>query len=171
MAEFGISFGKTCRNEGGHTLEPHETWMGIDRVEEPEWHGWAIVDSMKKKDDFPHCLSLNPELLQSVRDFFRTNFWQPIKGDEITDQGVADKLYDAGVNMGTGTAIRLMQESLGLEADGIIGPKTIAAINGAPSSDVLSKFREARISHYEKLIENHPEEDQKYLASRLLTVS
>jgi lysozyme family protein len=166
MADFDISYEKTCKNEGGYTLDPHETWMGIDRAEEPGWHGWSLVDSMRNQNDFPHCLSANAELLQSVEEFFRANYWRPVRGDEITDQGIADKLYDAGVNMGTGTAIRLIQEALNLVEDGIIGPKTIGAINNTPPAVVLSRFKDARIAHYQKIVTNHPE-DRKYLASWL----
>jgi type VI secretion system secreted protein VgrG len=68
--------------------------------------------------------------------------------------------------MGTGTAIKLMQEALGLAPDGIIGPNTIGAINSTPPSDVLAKFKEARIAHYQQIVENRPE-DMKYLASWL----
>ena len=166
MADFEVSFGITCKNEGGYTLDPHETWMGIDRVEEPGWHGWPIVDAMKGQADFPRCLAANSDLLQSVKEFFRANYWAPIRGDEISDQGVADKLYDAGVNMGTGTAVKLMQEALGLAVDGIPGPHTLGAINGATPADVLAKFRDTRIAHYEKIVAIHPE-DQKYLKSWL----
>src|SRR5450631_1142173 len=164
MADFEISYAKTCRNEGGYTLDPHETWMGIDRVEVPGWHGWALVDSLKHQGDFPRCLANNPDLLQSVKEFFRANYWQPVRGDDIGDQWVADKLYDAGVNMGTGTAIRLMQEALDLVVDGIIGPKTVGAINSTPPADVLAKFKDVRIAHYEKIAENHPD-NRKYLTS------
>jgi len=162
MADFDISFGITSKNEGGYTQDPYETWMGIDRAEQPGWDGWSIVDSMRGQSDFPHCLSANADLLQSVEDFFRANFWQPVKGDEITDQGAADKLYDAGANMGVPTAIRLMQEALGLTADGIVGPLTMGAINSADPADLLSKFKDLRIAHYKQIVENHPE-DQKYL--------
>ena len=164
MANFDSSYAHTCRNEGGYTLDPHETWMGIDRVEVPGWHGWAIVDSMKKQGDFPRCLSKNQDLLNCVKEFFKASYWQPVRGDDITDQGVADKLYDAGVNMGTGTAVRLMQEALHLVVDGVIGPKTVGAINGTSPADVLAKFKDVRVAHYEKIAENSPE-DRKYLAS------
>ncbi len=164
MANFDISFEITSRNEGGYTKDPHETWMGIDRAEQPGWEGWSIVDTMKGQSDFPHCLSSNNDLLRSVRDFFRVHFWQPVKGDEITAQEVADKLYDAGVNMGVGTAIRLMQGALGLTVDGIVGPHTIEAMNGADPADALSRFKDLRIAHYKEIVENHPE-DEKYLDS------
>lgn len=164
MADFDIFFGITSKNEGGYTRDPHETWMGIDRAEQPAWGGWSMVDSMKGQSDFPHCLYANSDLLQSVKDFFRSRFWEPIKGDEITAQEIADKLYDAGVNMGVGTAIKLMQEALSLAVDGIIGTHTIGAINSADPADVLSRFKGLRIAHYQKIVENHPE-DQKYLNS------
>jgi lysozyme family protein len=165
-ADFNTAYGITAENEGGYTLDPHETFRGVDRVEQPEWHGWAIIDSMKDDADFPHCLSTNPDLLQLVKNFFWANFWNAVHGDEINDQAVANKIYDAGVNMGTGEAIRLIQTAVGVTVDGIIGPNTIAAINAVPEANELAKFKNVREEHYEAIVGAHPE-DQRFLAGWL----
>lgn len=40
-------------------------------------------------------------------------------------------LFDAAVNVGVNRAVKWMQEAVGTTPDGYIGPKTIAAVNGA----------------------------------------
>jgi lysozyme family protein len=74
-----------------------------------------------------------------VKAFFRTHFWNPVKGDEITNQHIANKVFDTAVNQGIGSSIRYLQESLNLlnrnrrdypdlEIDGRMGPATLKTI-------------------------------------------
>jgi len=179
MADFLTAYKATAIVEGGYTTDPHETWRGIDRVECPGWHGWALVDQIKASSDrlnpesgsfsissLNQALAVNTELQQMVLDFFQANYWNAVKGDEINDQAFANKVYDAGVNMGTGEAIRLMQVALGDTPDGDIGPDTIASVNNTPESVELAKFKNVRVEHYEAIVGKNPA-DQKYLASWL----
>ena len=171
-ADFNLGYKATAVVEGGYTLDPHETWRGIDRVEQPGWRGWALVDKIKASGGGNHSIPslnealVNAELQSMVLEFFKANFWDMIKGDQITDQAVANKVYDAAVNMGAGTAIRMVQKAVGVPVDGIIGPHTIAAINAMTEADELAKFKSVREEHYEEIVGAHPE-DQKYLKSWL----
>ena len=162
MANFGLSYKATCNIEGGYTLDPHETFMRVDRYYFPQWCGWPVIDNMKSRSNFPNCLNSNTELLLMVEDFFKVTFWNPMAGDMINSQPIADKLYDACVNMGVETAIKLMQEAVGAESDGVMGPKTLAAINLPPESDVLEGFKNRRIIHYKSIVALNPK-DEKYL--------
>lgn len=60
---------------------------------------------------------------------YRSDYWTPSYAQFIADHaprlGVA--LFDAAVNQGSGTAIKLFQQSMGLKSDGIFGPDTRAA--------------------------------------------
>jgi lysozyme family protein len=57
-------------------------------------------------------------------------------------------VFDTAVNMGVGTAARMLQMAAGVTVDGEIGPATIAA---AGADGVLDAFRDARIAHYQGL--------------------
>ena len=61
---------------------------------------------------------------------FKSLFWDKWKADEIRSQSIANLLVDWTWNSGARYGIRIPQRILGVAIDGIVGPKTIAAING-----------------------------------------
>jgi lysozyme family protein len=65
----------------------------------------------------------NSELTRMVRDFYRRNFWDKVKGDELEKQVVAEAIFDFAVNAGLRTAAKLAQLVVGATPDGIIGTK------------------------------------------------
>jgi lysozyme family protein len=67
------------------------------------------------------------------------------KIDQIPNEAVLHVVFDAAVNMGRTPAIRLLQRALGVKADGVIGPVTLAAV---PHLDGL---RLARIALAERM--------------------
>jgi lysozyme family protein len=81
--------------------------------------------------------------------------------DQIESNEVAKRVYDASVNMGKGTAVKLLQEAVGCPVDGLWGPKTIAAVN-AEGDALVGAFKQVRSSHYVVIAQNNPE-DEKYL--------
>ena len=58
----------------------------------------------------------------------KPHYWDRCRADEITSQAVANILVDWVWASGA-WAIKYTQQILGLQADGIVGPKTLAAIN------------------------------------------
>ena len=69
------------------------------------------------------------------------DYWQAVQGDQLPRQ-VAVMVFDCAVNQGAGTARQLLQLSLGVRADGIVGPATVAAANaGAPMAHVNAMAR------------------------------
>ena len=59
---------------------------------------------------------------------FKKYYWDKCKADEIADQSIANMIVDWYWGSGA-YAIKIPQYILGLKQDGIIGPKTLAAIN------------------------------------------
>src|SRR3990172_10242116 len=112
MAQFSISDRKTSAHEGGYVNNPDdrggETYRGIARKRQPEWEGWPIIDRLKQESDFPANLGYDPELPNLVVKFYHDNFWVTIGGDAIQQQEIADELYDTGVNMGPGVAVKIL---------------------------------------------------------------
>lgn len=161
MANFKTAYDKTAAFEGGWVDHPNdkgkETYAGIARAFFPNWKGWAIVDSYKSKPGFPSNLP-KAELAPLVESFFKTNFWDVIRLDEITNQEIAEELYDTGVNFGHSRAIKFAQEACNLltvnalDVDGKIGPKTITAINSYKYPKVL--FNLLNVLQAEAYVEN-----------------
>jgi lysozyme family protein len=66
--------------------------------------------------------------LDRAREIYWNDYWLPVHGDEMP-KGVGEVMFDIAVNNGRGRAIKWAQETSGATADGVLGPKTIAAIN------------------------------------------
>lgn len=113
MANFDIAFQRTSKFEGGWVNDDadsgKETYKGISRVYQKSWAGWKIIDSYKKKSNFPKNLESDKTLQELVKKCYRENYWAPIWGDKIDNQNVANDLYDTAVNMGVGTSIKLSE--------------------------------------------------------------
>ncbi|NVO07830.1 MAG: hypothetical protein HXX19_18755 [Rhodoferax sp.] len=142
MSDFLKSNYKTARNERGwadnEADDGGETYNGIARNFWPRWAGWQLIDALKTAKNFPANLKNIPALSKLVLEFYCKNFWDANRLGEITNQDVADWLYDHAVN-GGGRGIQWMQEAAGVTADGDIGNKTIAAINAADPVALLHK--------------------------------
>lgn len=61
-----------------------------------------------------------------AKAIYRRDYWDAVMGDQLPDK-LAISVFDCAVNQGTGRAIRLLQSVLEIEADGKIGPQTLAA--------------------------------------------
>ena len=67
---------------------------------------------------------------------FNTLFWSRWKADQIQSQAIANLLVDWVWTSGN-YGIKIPQRVLGVSIDGIVGPKTLAAINGYPNQNEL----------------------------------
>lgn len=72
---------------------------------------------------------------------FKQNFWNACKADKIQDQSVANMLVDFAYNSGVKRAATYLQLTLGITADGIIGNKTLFAINKSNGKRLFERFK------------------------------
>lgn len=85
-------------------------------------------------------------------------YWDPVKGDEINSQSVAEFIADWAYNSGTQTAIKKTQRLLGLVDDGVLGPKTLAAINSADPKTLFNKLKASRLAFVRSIVEYSPKQ-------------
>jgi lysozyme family protein len=154
MADFIQAYQVTLAHEGGYSNNPQdsggETYKGIARKYHSDWVGWHIIDQLKKNANFPKNLDDNKPLQDLVMGFYKKEFWDKMKLDSVTDQRIANEMFDTAVNMGLNTAGRFLQRVLNvsnkgeqyypnLKVDGIIGLGTITALNKHPMPDTYLK--------------------------------
>lgn len=84
-------------------------------------------------------------------EIFKDGYWKPWKADEIKNQSIAQLCVDMGWGSGPKTAIKKVQATLGLKADGIVGPKTLAALNQVPSAGVFRKLWTMRYQWFQQI--------------------
>lgn len=154
MADFKLAYSIILRIEGGYVNHPNdrggETWCGIARKSHPQWAGWTIVDALKKSPGFPGILDADTRLKVLKEGFYKTNFWDKLRLDDVVDGNIAKKLLDIAVNCGVPTASKFLQRVLNvfnnrgklypdLKVDGVIGKVTIGALNNHPRPDNIYK--------------------------------
>jgi len=168
MARYDVAEKITGRNEGGYAFNKAdsggETYAGIARNYWPKWEGWEHIDGYKDdykslypKGDAKYTLArwinnsakvATEPVIDLVSKFYKQNFWDVNKLDQINDQQIANTVYDFGVNSGTPRAAKFLQQALGLEQDGKIGPKTLAAVNSIPPKITHNKYNSLREAAY-----------------------
>lgn len=76
---------------------------------------------------------------------YRDGYWNKVKGDDLP-AGLDLVAFDAAVNSGPGRGARWLQEALGVNPDGVIGPKTIAAAKDAHKEAVIDRACSIRLN-------------------------
>jgi lysozyme family protein len=124
--QFEVCMGYVFASEGGFVNHPRDpggaTNMGITRATLEAWLKRPVtVDEVKRLTR------------AEASRIYRSQYWDTIRGDELPP-GVDYAVFDISVNSGPGRAARFLQQALRVEADGVVGSKTIAA--AAAVSDV-----------------------------------
>ncbi|RYZ96630.1 MAG: hypothetical protein EOO68_16480 [Moraxellaceae bacterium] len=89
---------------------------------------------------------------QQARDIYKRDYWDRVRGDDLTSQIIAENMFDTAVNMGVRTASRLVQTMLDIKpADGIIGSASLGVINQQKEHDFLMHFTLVKIGYYASL--------------------
>ena len=147
MAKFENAIDEILMNEGGYVNDPSdrggETKFGISKRAYPN------VDIKNLTTD-------------EAKVIYKRDYWDKIKGDDITDDLVALEIFDTAVNMGARTSSKLVQMVVGCHPDGIIGIKTLQKINSLDVELLVSKFRLSKIARYLYLVKKRPA-NRKYL--------
>jgi lysozyme family protein len=134
MADFLIAHKLTVKEEGLYSDDAAdsggETVLGLTRVHDEDWDGWEIVDLQKRKPNFPNNLrAFYGELDLRAQRYYRKRYWEPVKGDLINNQDIANRVYDTAVNTGIRQGIILAQRALGIEETGVMDNDTLNALN------------------------------------------
>ena len=86
---------------------------------------------------------------------FKEGFWDRWKADDINNQSIANLLVDWCWTSGI-YGIKYPQRILGVKDDGIVGDKTIAAVNNYPNQkELFDKLWNRRKKHFEDIAKTH----------------
>lgn len=178
MADFNTAFRLTMGHEGGYANDPvdrgGETYKGIARNFWPTWAGWKIVDRVKagKPWNLNSALAAKTDLQKLVQGFYKANFWDINRLDDVSSQQIANELFDIGVNMGTGIAAKFLQEALNLcnrnqsaypdlIIDGKIGPVTLSTLNSkANAANVFNTLNLLQGERYLNIMRSAPAQER-----------
>ena len=137
------SFAAVLKHEGGYVNNPRDpggrTNLGVTQR---AWEAYLNRDVTEIE-----MRGLTPE---AVKPFYKTMYWDKIKGDQLP-AGVDYATYDLAVNSGTRRATKYLQEIAGVFADGIIGPKSIDAIEALDPEQTVEVLCDMRLNFLKRL--------------------
>ena len=87
---------------------------------------------------------------------FKSYFWDKWKADQITDQSVANILVDWLWCSGS-YGIKIPQKVLGVSVDGIVGSKTIEAINARDGKELFGTIKQERKDFIDRICQTRPQ--------------
>jgi lysozyme family protein len=147
----------TLKNEGGFTVDQGgRTNYGVTQK---TYDGVAKELGLEHKD-------VTQLKYGDVRKVYESEFWKKPGISNLPSEKIQGIMFDWGVNSGTTTPIKKLQEIVGATPDGKMGKKTIAAVNkyieiygeDSLAFDVMN----ARLNFNQSLITKNP---TKYGAS------
>ena len=87
---------------------------------------------------------------------FKKFYWYKWKADDIKDQNVANILVDWLWCSGS-YGINIPQRVLGVSVDGIVGSKTIAAINARDGRELFDTIKQERKDFIDRICQTRPQ--------------
>ncbi|MFJ6186028.1 glycoside hydrolase family 108 protein [Streptomyces sp. NPDC092295] len=129
MTAFDEAFEHTVSLEGGYSNHAADRGGATN---------YGITEAVARENGYTGQMSELP--LEKAKEIYQRRYWKPLRLDDIAaiSKPIALKLFDIGVNMGTGSAAKFAQRALNvfnrqqadypdMTMDGAIGPKTVTA--------------------------------------------
>ena len=88
-------------------------------------------------------------------EILKTMFWDKWKADQINNESIALILVDWVWGSGK-YGITIPQKAIGVTADGIVGPKTITAVNAKDPKQLFDLIRKERLAYIERICRSRP---------------
>lgn len=140
---FDDALAAVLEHEGGYVNHPQDpggmTNLGVTKRVWEAWVGKTVSEADMR--------ALTPAM---VAPMYRKQYWDAVKGDELPP-GLDYLMFDFAVNAGASRAIRTMQRAVGATPDGVIGPRTMAAVKAADPDDLIDKFSAEKEAFYRSL--------------------
>ena len=154
-SKFSEAIGKTLVNEGGFSDDEFDlggkTNFGIT---------YETLQTAIKQGIVPRETNIKTLTKDEAILIYEKLYWDKLKLDRIESQAVASKIFDTSVNVGLHWAVVIVQRAVHastgelLREDGILGTKTLAAINNAPAGALLASMRSEQAGYYRLIVAN-----------------
>lgn len=143
-AQFDTCLSFTLGQEGGFADNPDDpggaTFKGItlaslrEYLRDPD----ATVEDLRALDQ------------ATIAKFYRSKFWNEMQCG-VLPPGVDLMIFDHGVNVGQARPVPMLQDIVGVRADGKVGPHTLAAIGTWSVSSLIGALRASQETYYRGL--------------------
>lgn len=117
--KFDQAFDILIGHEGGYVNHPNDP--GGETM-------WGVTARVARKDGYRGDMRDLPR--ERAKDIYRRLYWAPVRADELP-AAVRFDVFDGAVNSGPAQSVTWLQRALGVDDDGKLGPKTLAAAHAA----------------------------------------
>ena len=125
-------------HEGGFVNNPEDpggmTNLGCTKAVWEEYVGHPVDEKAMR--------ALTPS---DVAPLYKRKYWDKVCGDDLP-AGIDYVVFDAAINSGAGRAAKWLQACVGVEPDGGIGPKTLAAVQTFDAKQLVEDYSKRRLS-------------------------
>jgi lysozyme family protein len=156
MAKFESFAGKLLRLEGGYVNHPLDkggpTKYGVilsvwqEHGHDKDGDGDIDAEDIKKLSE------------DDARYIAKKIFWDYFRADSILNESVAEFIVDWGYNSGRKTVAKIVQRFVNVESDGIVGIKTLAAINCTDQQKLFDTLVTARKAFLNNIVKRKPDQ-------------
>lgn len=129
--------------EGGYVNHPQDpggrTNLGVTQRVWEEWTGKPATEA-----------DMRGLTVDMVTPLYKKRYWDAVRGDDLPS-GVDLCVFDFAVNAGVNRASRTLQQVVGVTVDGVIGPRTLAAVTAKPAEQIIEDYAGLREAFYKAL--------------------
>jgi len=133
MADFNKAFTDLIGNEGRYSNDPQDP--GGETM-------WGVTARVARAHGYAGPLRDMPR--DTAKAIYHRLYWAPLRCDEY-DPRVAFQVFDANVN--GGNVVRWMQSAAGAAVDGLMGPRTVAAVKATEPRGFIMRFLALRLQY------------------------
>ena len=131
---FDEAFHHLLGHEGGYVNHPDDPGGETN---------WGVTKVVARAHGYEGLMKDMP--VGVAKAIYRKSYWDAVQADNLPP-AVRYAVFDDAVNSGVGTAVRWLQQAVGATPDGVLGPKTLAAINEVNSDGLLRRMLAKRLT-------------------------
>lgn len=130
-------------HEGGYVNHPADpggrTNLGVTQRVLAQWRGHDVTEE-----------DMRALTAADVAPLYKSLYWDRIRGDDLP-AGVDYCVFDCAINSGPGRAVKFLQQVVGADDDGVIGPGTLKAVAAMPADEIVSRYQAKRLAFLQAL--------------------
>lgn len=137
------------QSEGGYVNHPADRGGATNRgVTQLTYDTYRRIHGLPIQD----VRQLTEEEVQAI---YSKGYWQTTSCDHLP-WPVNLVVFDCAVNSGPLRAAKMLQQELGVVADGAIGPKTLAAVAAVDPIQLATRYLDRRDEFYGAIVKGNP---------------
>ena len=125
---FDRAFDRLIGHEGGYSNHPRDP--GGETM-------WGVTAKVARAFGYEGPMRDLPR--DTAKAIYRNQYWDAVRADDLPDT-VRFHIFDAAVNSGVKQAVMWLQRACGADADGVLGPRTIAAVRATDPALLAGRY-------------------------------